>query len=231
MLARGWAFMPRPRVLPRAPVHHVDELVVHQLCGRVAAAADGRGRAVLQVVAHELPPYPAQRLVDGGASGSGCRRSSGPPPPSSEGRGPGLRSGAGVAGLCGGQGRGCRGPGGGRGSAGAGRRDGGRLVRGRAVHVRAAVHGGGGGPLLRGGLHQLGSRSRCLGCRGSQTASGATTSCARRTASARRWPTSTPSPPVRRRGGGCGGRCWRGSERSWSASSTPTRTHVPRVRS
>src|SRR5690606_28553258 len=49
--------------LPHAPVHEIDQLVVHRLRLLRTRADRGRG-AVLQVVAHELTAHTAQSLVD-----------------------------------------------------------------------------------------------------------------------------------------------------------------------
>jgi hypothetical protein len=48
--------------LSAVSVHQPDNLVVH-LVGAISAGADCSGRAVLQMIPHKLPAYPAQRFV------------------------------------------------------------------------------------------------------------------------------------------------------------------------
>ena len=46
----------------KVSVHQVDQLIIHRL-GLFRSSLDGRGRAVFQVVAHELTAHAAQRFM------------------------------------------------------------------------------------------------------------------------------------------------------------------------
>src|SRR4051812_18095776 len=54
------------RVLPQMLVHQIDEFVVHRVGFGLAAFADGVGRTVLEVVAHQFAAHRAQRFLHRG---------------------------------------------------------------------------------------------------------------------------------------------------------------------